>query len=172
MTDESIDTYFYVYVEYMDMPGEKLYCYKSDNKNIKKGDYVSVDRAGEEVFGKVITVKEYKKEDAPYPPELTKDILEVHTERTIKNIIELNTRRTDLLDAHKYCYRNREMLEKDKKCGCFYCCKVYDPKEIDEWCDDDDTAICPHCGIDSVISESSGYPMTEKFLKEMYKYWF
>ena len=166
------ETYFYVYIEYIDMPEDKLYCYKSKNRRINKDDIVLVDRAGEEVYGKVITTKEYTKDNAPYPPFLTKDIIEVHTDKTVKNIVELNTRRTDLLEAHNYSYKNRKMLENDKKCGCFYCCKIFNPKEIEEWCDDDDTALCPYCGIDSVIGESSGYAIDENFLKDMNKHWF
>ena len=43
-------------------------------------------------------------------------------------------------------------------------------KEIEEWVGiNNDTALCPYCGIDSIICESSEYPMTEDFLKEMRK---
>ena len=34
------------------------------------------------------------------------------------------------------------------------------------------TAICPHCGVDSVIGEKSGFPITQEFLKAMHKRWF
>lgn len=61
----------------------------------------------------------------------------------------------------------------DKRCGCFYCLRVFDPSEIEEWIEDErDTALCPYCGIDSVIGESSGYPLTREFLAEMQQYWF
>ena len=65
-------------------------------------------------------------------------------------------------------------FEKDKSCGCFYCYKVFDPNEIKDWIKDrnGDTAICPYCGIDSIIGESSGFPITEEFLKKMHNYWF
>ena len=75
--------------------------------------------------------------------------------------------------AHKFCNNNKNQLQQDKKCGCFYCCKIFQPQEIDEWIDSSsDTALCPYCGIDSVIGESSGYPITEEFLKKMNAYWF
>ena len=38
--------------------------------------------------------------------------------------------------------------------------------------DKDETTLFPYCGIDSVIPESAGFPLTEKFLKQMYKKWF
>ena len=80
----------------------------------------------------------------------------------------------DIIAAHKYCTANRKQLAKDKVCGCFYCLKIYDPKEIEDWIQDKDgdTALCPYCDIDSVIGESSGYPITLGFLKEMYNHWF
>jgi hypothetical protein len=33
------------------------------------------------------------------------------------------------------------------------------------------TAICPKCGVDSVIGECTGYPITEEFLDDMYSFW-
>lgn len=81
--------------------------------------------------------------------------------------------RKTVLEAHKYCSYNRNMLGNDNVCGCFYCLSIYSPKEISEWIPEGlGTALCPYCGIDSVIGESSGYPITEEFLQEMKNYWF
>lgn len=79
-----------------------------------------------------------------------------------------------IISAHKYCTSNQKMLEKDRLCGCFYCLKIFDPQQITDWIEDKGglTAICPFCGIDSVIDESSGYPITDEFLKDMNEYWF
>ncbi|RDU38033.1 cytoplasmic protein [Neobacillus piezotolerans] len=74
--------------------------------------------------------------------------------------------------AHRFSSHHREELVKDKKCGCFYCLKIFNPSEISAWTDNENTAICPYCGIDSIIGESLGFPITELFLKEMHKYWF
>lgn len=60
-----------------------------------------------------------------------------------------------------------------RRCGCFYCLRVFDPSEIEKWIEDEaDTALCPYCEIDSVIGESAGYPLTRAFLEEMNRYWF
>ncbi len=75
-------------------------------------------------------------------------------------------------DAHKYCSNNRSDLEKDEVCGCFYCQQIFSPKDIDRWIDNGNTAMCPYCGIDSVITESSGYPITPDFLSKMHDRWF
>ncbi len=60
--------------------------------------------------------------------------------------------------------------------GCFYCLRIFSPAEIVEWVDEVDrvgtTAICPHCGIDSVIGSLSGDPITREFLGAMHKQWF
>lgn len=85
---------------------------------------------------------------------------------------------TDIIKAHEFCKNNRPALKNDRLCGCFYCLpQIFDPKEIKEWivqkpAETKGSAICPYCGIDSIIPESSGYPITKEFLAEMEKYWF
>ena len=74
--------------------------------------------------------------------------------------------------AHFFSSHNRKDLEKDSICGCFYCLTIFNPIEINTWWDNDDTAVCPYCMIDSVIGESSGFSITEQFLKGMHKEWF
>ncbi|MBR6502910.1 MAG: cytoplasmic protein [Clostridia bacterium] len=79
----------------------------------------------------------------------------------------------DIIEAHKFSHNNKPMLEKDSICGCFYCLTIFDPQEINDWVVDAvGTAVCPYCDIDSVIGESSGYPITKEFLKEMHDHWF
>ncbi len=79
--------------------------------------------------------------------------------------------------AHSYSRNHRSELEKDSVCGCFYCLRIYSPSEIEEWLDEENgdprgTALCPYCGIDSVLGESSGYPITRAFLQKMKEEWF
>ena len=79
--------------------------------------------------------------------------------------------------AHKHCTYNEAEVSKSSLCGCFYCVQNFKPNEIEEWADSDNvkgkSAICPKCGIDSVIGDYSSFPITdETFLKEMYSYWF
>ena len=51
--------------------------------------------------------------------------------------------------------------------------KIFDPIEITEWLEDETgTALCPHCGIDSIIGNYTGFPITTDFLKKMNDYWF
>jgi hypothetical protein len=80
----------------------------------------------------------------------------------------------DTLDAaHKHSSRHREEIERSNLCGCFYCGKSYAPADIKDWTDEGDTALCPSCGIDSVIGSASPYPVTERpFLQAMHARWF
>ena len=75
-------------------------------------------------------------------------------------------------EAHKHSSRNRDEVQRSDVCGCFYCEKIFTAVEVDEWVDEDRTAMCPKCGIDSVIGSASGFPLTLAFLKEMNQYWF
>ena len=71
-------------------------------------------------------------------------------------------------NAHEHAFRQREVLEHSDGCGCFYCFKTFPTSEITTWVDDDKTAICPRCGMDSVIGSASGYPLTKVALRKMY----
>jgi hypothetical protein len=83
----------------------------------------------------------------------------------------------DLRDAHKHSSIHRSELEAGSSCGCFYCCSIFHPSEVIEWCDANElnigqTAICPKCGVDSVLGSSSNYPINTEFLQLMKSYWF
>jgi hypothetical protein len=81
----------------------------------------------------------------------------------------------DVREAHKHCNLNRAAVEASTWCGCFYCYAIFSPTEICEWIDQDSgsqTALCPRCGIDSVLADQSGYPITKEFMATMYSYWF
>lgn len=84
----------------------------------------------------------------------------------------------DYIKAHKYSSNHMNQLKKDTVCGCFNCGEIFSPSEIehcliaDNDCDRGGTALCPYCGMDSVIGASSGYPITPEFLAQMRRYWF
>lgn len=78
----------------------------------------------------------------------------------------------DVLAAQKYTSDHRKAIGKSTICGCFYCLSTFKPDEIKEWIDNNQTALCPKCGIDSVLGEFSGYPITPEFLEAMKQHWF
>lgn len=78
------------------------------------------------------------------------------------------------IEAHKLSINNKAILLESKRCGCFYCEKIFEPDKINEWVTDklDDTAVCPFCGIDSVIPETEEIKLDEELLKKMRDHWF
>ena len=74
--------------------------------------------------------------------------------------------------AHKNSTHHRKEIESSTVCGCFHCLNTFSPFVIYEWVDKETTALCPKCGIDAVIGNSSGFPITEEFLKQMKDFWF
>jgi len=76
-------------------------------------------------------------------------------------------------EAHEFCNSNKNTISKSEFCGCFYCEKTFKPSEIKEWVGSEDRALCPHCGIDSVLPDFISKEFLEKkFLHEMYEFWF
>ncbi len=87
------------------------------------------------------------------------------------------SKETTLQEAHKHSASHRDEIIKSEKCGCFYCEKVFPSTDIREWIDEDDggigqTALCPECGVDSVLGDKSGFQLTADFLSEMHELWF
>ena len=78
----------------------------------------------------------------------------------------------DLELAHKLSFHNRQQIAQSEVCGCFFCLAVFPPSEINKWIDNDDTPLCPKCGIDSVLGSASGFPITTEFLHKMKVRWF
>ena len=77
-----------------------------------------------------------------------------------------------IIEAAKHGSRHRDEVLSSDLCGCYYCTKTFQPSEITEWIEKGQTALCPRCGIDSVLGSESGYPLERTFLQKMYKYWF
>ena len=78
-----------------------------------------------------------------------------------------------ILAAHKHCSNHRSEVLSSARCGCFFCLSTFAPTEIHTWIDDEQTAICPKCPVDSVLGDRSGYPVDDpEFLRAMHAYWF
>lgn len=73
----------------------------------------------------------------------------------------------ELIDLHSHSFKNKETLRQKSVAGCFCCCKVFPTSAIKEYTDEGDTAICPNCGIDSVLDE-----VGENLLFQMNQRWF
>ena len=90
--------------------------------------------------------------------------------------------RADLESIHRFSDHHRELLARSERAGCFYCCATYPPSEIEDWINgpqletgdtaDGVTALCPRCGIDSVLPSAAPIQLDEQLLAEMHHYWF
>lgn len=82
-------------------------------------------------------------------------------------------RRRQLRLAHGCSSYHRKHVEASEVCGCFYCCRIFEPKLIVEWIDSGQTALCPVCGIDSVLPTALNPVFGHLwFLRAMEKRWF
>jgi hypothetical protein len=96
----------------------------------------------------------------------------------------LSYSRADLEGIHRHSSGHRDSVERSVQCGCFYCLATFPPSEIADWIDPDPadpdrneepgkTALCPHCGIDSVLPDNvPGTPLSAEMLGAMKGYWF
>jgi len=73
--------------------------------------------------------------------------------------------------AHQSSSMHKNEIMQSELCGCFCCEQTFKPTEIEEWVNDNTTAICPKCGVDSVLSAK--FPVNDScFLSEMNHFWF
>lgn len=83
----------------------------------------------------------------------------------------------EIIELHKQSQHNRKYIEshEDVVLGCFSCFKVCELEEIEQWTDEGDTAICPNCGVDSLIygkDPDAGEEVTAEQLHTLHKYYF
>ena len=70
--------------------------------------------------------------------------------------------------------RNKKIILSGNKAACYYCCKIFDSKEVVDFIkekDGDSTALCPRCGIDTLISDSQA-ELSPEFIKAMQQHYF
>ncbi len=77
-----------------------------------------------------------------------------------------------LKDLHLHSYLNASEFESGKECCCIYCQRFFPADEVVEFVDDDETALCPYCGIDSVIVLGADEKISKELLAELNKRYF
>lgn len=55
------------------------------------------------------------------------------------------------------------------KCSCLFCRHTIDAREVQDWVSDENgvSAICPECGMDTLIGDASGLTFTKEELREI-----
>ena len=77
-----------------------------------------------------------------------------------------------LKDAHLHTASNATEFEEAKECGCICCRRIFSADEVEYFAEHGETAICPYCGCDSVIADSSGIKLTKELLSALNKKYF
>jgi hypothetical protein len=64
---------------------------------------------------------------------------------------------------------NKTAVLASKQVGCFSCATIFSPDLVKHWLDGepDQTALCPHCGVDALLPESPLYQLDMYLLKVM-----
>ncbi len=68
--------------------------------------------------------------------------------------------------------KNRKAIEQSLTCGCFKCLAIFPTTEVNCWTDNEQTAICPHCNQDSLLTSFCGTTIDKENLKVINTYWF
>ena len=71
------------------------------------------------------------------------------------------------VDAHLHASNHRAEVEASERCGCFSCFRTFAPATIRKWIDKDQTALCPACGLDTVIGTASTHRIDDGFLRRL-----
>jgi hypothetical protein len=74
--------------------------------------------------------------------------------------------------AHVHASQHRGEVEASEKCACFFCFRTFAPATIKAWIDKNQTALCPACGVDSVIGSASQHRLDDAFLRKMHGTYF
>lgn len=72
---------------------------------------------------------------------------------------------------HAYSSNNKDLIITSETCYCFYCKEKFNSKEIKEYIDNGKTALCPKCGVDSVLPDTIE-GIDDRVIDEMNRYWF
>ncbi|MFC1639036.1 cytoplasmic protein [Patescibacteria group bacterium] len=78
-------------------------------------------------------------------------------------------------NAGQLAVRNREQLAESDEAGCYYCRNVFPASEVSNYVIEEDgteTAVCPKCGLDSVLADSAGIELSAENLEQLNEYWF
>ncbi len=78
----------------------------------------------------------------------------------------------EIREIHMHSARNRQEIERSSQCGCFSCGRIFDASEVEDYIDNEETALCPYCDIDAVVGDASGVVLSQELLKEMKKKYF
>ena len=81
---------------------------------------------------------------------------------------DIATETATYTSAQTYASQHRIAVQASESCACFSCFARFAPAQIVKWIDESQTALCPTCGLDSVLGAASGARMDEGFLRKLH----
>lgn len=78
----------------------------------------------------------------------------------------------DLDEIYSHASEHKDEILISEICGCFFCESRFPPAEITKWHEEEQTALCPKCGLDAVIGSASSTEISKKTLNDMNKAYF
>lgn len=77
-------------------------------------------------------------------------------------------------EAIKYATSNEKEIQKSKIAGCYFCLRVYPASEItdEDYLVEERTAMCPHCQVNAVLPDTSGFELSTETLEKIHNYYF
>lgn len=91
-------------------------------------------------------------------------MLERYEELMSKRNVTTSTR-----DIHSQSLNNEDAVQKSKLVGCFQCMQIFDARAVTIFVQSD--AICPKCGIDSILPDAT-QDLSQELLAKMNAKWF
>lgn len=80
-----------------------------------------------------------------------------------------------LMRLHMNTVNNAARVRAAGLCGCFHCCESFPSGEVARFMPEQgggETALCPRCGVDAVLTNLDGEPLNDALLKEMHDRFF
>lgn len=77
----------------------------------------------------------------------------------------------DIRQAPKISMKNSVAVEMAQQCGCYHCLAVFSKTDIQDWTDQNRTALCPKCKVDAVIPDGCGIEINEENMKAIHDFW-
>lgn len=68
--------------------------------------------------------------------------------------------------AYEHSKLNRRFMSQGTVCRCFHCLGEFPAERISHWTDQGETALCPVCGVDAVLS-SQADPLSETLIGQL-----
>ena len=68
--------------------------------------------------------------------------------------------------------KNKRLIEQSNNAGCFKCIKIFSKSEVKDYTDNNQTVLCPYCGIDSVVGDMCGFELSEEILQKANAFWY